>query len=78
MRVLSETAPKPLTCAAAQADVPVPQVAGTSKKAYPSSSFGGSNILASPEPAEWAAIVMLLAMAAWTRRRANATADRGR
>lgn len=38
-------------------DVAVPQVKGVSKNAYPPGAFSGS---AAPEPAEWAAIVLLV------------------
>ena len=50
----------------AERDVAVPRVKGVSKAAYPLSSFFGSS---APEPAEWAAIALLLLMAAWWLRR---------
>ena len=45
-------------------DVPVPQVAGVPQTAYPPGTFG-----AAPEPATWAAMALLLLLAAtWLRR----------
>jgi Ca-activated chloride channel family protein len=67
--------------AGAEADVPVARVEGVSAKAYSGGSFGGH---AAPEPASWAAIGLVGAMAAgWIRRRrqrwgaAPAASDRG-
>jgi Ca-activated chloride channel homolog len=49
------------------ADVPVPQVEGVSAAAYPAgTSFAGNT---GPEPAEWAAVLSLMALATWWLRR---------
>lgn len=51
------------------ADVAVPQVEGVTRAAYPEGAFVGH---AAPEPATWAALLLLLAMAAaWFRRRSD-------
>ena len=49
-----------------EADVAVPQVQDVSNLAYPA---GGGSFGAAPEPAEWAAMALLLGLAAWLLRR---------
>ena len=53
------------------ADVAVPQVHGVPQAAYPQGTFG-----AAPEPAEWAAMLLLLALAAWRLRHRGPRAPR--
>lgn len=62
--------------AGAARDVPVPQVADLSAYAYPPGS--GATFGAAPEPAWWAALCLLVAMAAWMlrkRRRSSSQND---
>jgi Ca-activated chloride channel homolog len=55
-------------------DVAVPQVDGVSEKAYPAQAFSGG---ASPEPAEWAGLLLLASLTLWWYRPAQAV-RRGR